>query len=544
MVFTVCIECKERLTEFYEYYKAVKENLESLHALIGQRTLKAEPPAFNKLALQSDASTRPRNLPQPPALTPVPKDEPKFVARTYNPSFIKQEVVEYEDDIEVEVDGVVDESEMVTGDMSDGEEMQMVTEDGKWEVEALEEAESLPEISENMSIKVYEEVEIEPEQLLSQPFNYATHAGRDLYALLGSMENRLDYLRKNGAILLAYDRRRIFYGFVCYMCQMRFSEEFDLQQHLLESHHMDKVVYRCCNTDIMPINQVDHITWHLDPESFKCPVCSRTFTCYSQLRRHFRGACGKANALCADCGEEVPSMQMYSHQKKHQKAAEANGPKPVRLSRVRTFRGVQTKSPYKCDICDRRFPKYCKIKYHIEMQHLKLFKETCELCGKSFINKYSLEGHMKLHGDVQTEECPICGRFVKRLQRHIKLNHETGENIICPDCGRTFPNNLHYIRHKFKEHNKNVYKCQHCGKVFKDKTIMLEHEAAHLGQPMHKCDHCNYRANYKRNLAQHFKKVHYELYLESKRNRLLNEWGPAMGPKYARLEEVQHEYIV
>lgn len=150
---------------------------------------------------------------------------------------------------------------------------------------------------------------------------------------------------------------------------------------------------------------------------------------------------------------------------------------------------------------------------------------------------------MKLHTERQPEECPICGRFVKRLQRHISLNHETNA-VICPECGRTFPNNLHYIRHKHKAHNKQIYKCEFCDKVFKEKTIFVEHRQAHMGGHLYSCEHCLYKANYKRNLLQHFKKAHHELWLETKRNRLLNEWGPTMAPKYARIEEVQQEYVV
>lgn len=504
MVFTVCFACKKRLLEFYDFFRDVRTNLETLHAMLNRENFKKEQEPIELTVKQ----------PPPPS-------------RNYQLDYVKEEVVEFEEDV-IEPDLEVEEPEL--GKIEEEEDTMVI--------EALEEAESLPEIAYMIKLNVEDEDDdVTLEELLNEPFG--CHA-RDYYALLMTPENRIEYLKRNSASLLSYDRRRIFYGFKCYICENRYEEEFDLQQHLLLQHNMEKVLYKCCDTELTPNNQMDHISYHIDPEIYRCPICQLCFIYQAKLRRHFRGRCGKRSGLCSYCGEELLAEKLFSHQRRHEKKDES---KPQVHFLKRPNNQILPKNPYTCDLCGRRFPKYCKIKYHIEMQHLRLMTESCNVCGKTFVNNYSLRGHMKLHEIRQTEECPICGRFVIRLERHIRLNHVT-DAVICPECGKQFTNNLHYLRHKHKAHRNVLFQCEFCLKSFKDKTFMIEHRQTHLSTYLYHCDHCSYKANYKRNLAQHIKKSHYEVYLETKRARLVSEWGPTMAPKYARLEEVQMEQVV
>ena len=53
-------------------------------------------------------------------------------------------------------------------------------------------------------------------------------------------------------------------------------------------------------------------------------------------------------------------------------------------------------------------------------------REICQLCGKTFQDKFALRQHMAVHTGMRPFRCPVChGSFTQKgtLVRHLKLLH-------------------------------------------------------------------------------------------------------------------------
>ncbi|PVH90528.1 hypothetical protein DM02DRAFT_470581, partial [Periconia macrospinosa] len=64
-------------------------------------------------------------------------------------------------------------------------------------------------------------------------------------------------------------------------------------------------------------------------------------------------------------------------------------------------------------------------------------------CGKSFVRKYNMKLHEKLHYPDQAHKCnhQDCTREFARkaeLDRHIKSVHDKKKDLPCIECGEKF----------------------------------------------------------------------------------------------------------
>ena len=95
--------------------------------------------------------------------------------------------------------------------------------------------------------------------------------------------------------------------------------------------------------------------------------------------------------------------------------------------------------------------------------HLKVGHSKCELCNKTFGNKYNLQGHISAVHKKEKFKCEHCElEFTApyTVKKHIKVKH--GEN-------------------------QKGFGCDICGKTFAvDKTIRLHKDMVHLKKRPHK----------------------------------------------------------
>lgn len=72
----------------------------------------------------------------------------------------------------------------------------------------------------------------------------------------------------------------------CHMCKASTFEDFSsLRQHFSEAHNR-AVAIQCCGKVHIGNRAYDHVRWHLDENTFKCPLCPAVKECYRALLDH------------------------------------------------------------------------------------------------------------------------------------------------------------------------------------------------------------------------------------------------------------------
>ena len=113
--------------------------------------------------------------------------------------------------------------------------------------------------------------------------------------------------------------------------------------------------------------------------------------------------------------------------------------------------------------------------------------------------------------------CPECGKeFVNKssLERHIKTLHLVNA-YTCQQCGKLFTRRDTLIRHKCKEPSNT--KCERCGKEFSKKSNLNMHMKSHMNELagpilwIHEGEKVNFVSN-----NNNFGKVDYEEMIDQK----------------------------
>uniref|UniRef100_A0A914D1L6 C2H2-type domain-containing protein n=1 Tax=Acrobeloides nanus TaxID=290746 RepID=A0A914D1L6_9BILA len=102
----------------------------------------------------------------------------------------------------------------------------------------------------------------------------------------------------------------------------------------------------------------------------------------------------------------------------------------------------------------------------------------CEICGKSFEYKSSLEDHQRSHSGDRPFECSVCCKgFKKRsdVVKHEKI-HTDDYPHKCEICNRRFRVQNHLLRHVIIHTGELPYQCQFCEKRFNRMDNQLTHE--------------------------------------------------------------------
>ncbi|GMR55529.1 hypothetical protein PMAYCL1PPCAC_25724, partial [Pristionchus mayeri] len=107
---------------------------------------------------------------------------------------------------------------------------------------------------------------------------------------------------------------------------------------------------------------------------------------------------------------------------------------------------------------------------------------VCSECGKSLINKSSLEFHMRVHTGAKTFICPHCDAyFLNKSHRyyHIRSVHkiQAGRKETVESGSTTTP--------------KKSYACTECGKNLSSKQGLTNHMLQHAGVKPFTCPHCD-----------------------------------------------------
>ncbi|XP_058833769.1 transcription factor grauzone-like [Topomyia yanbarensis] len=292
----------------------------------------------------------------------------------------------------------------------------------------------------------------------------------------------------------------------CDTCATKCSSFQDLQRHSLTKHDKRAYVFCCGLKFCRRPRLVDHIQFHLNPEQFRCGVCSKQFQNTEALQWHkdkVHAADEDKTFQCSMCPKTYSRKRFLTiHEKYH------------RMS-------VQKK--WHCSSCDRYFLYESILKEHQRKVHQKEFKYVCHVCAKGFQILGVYTKHVASHDENAVVEkapkervqCLDCGAWVNKssLRTH-KLGHSSGQQS-CKYCGQECKSVLTLKYHE-AQHRRGDLSCSVCGKTFKRGITLKEHMASHTGEVLYNCDFCDRTFNSNANRASHRKKMHPREWLEDK----------------------------
>lgn len=177
----------------------------------------------------------------------------------------------------------------------------------------------------------------------------------------------------------------------CDLCGWTGHSKIDIEKHMRRLHRSPYCKY--CDVEFD-----NWLSLHLhrvreDHYSKSTKVVRSTTALNSKLSEEYRlqgivrDASHQADLVCEVCGKVVKTKQQLAyHLVVHQDPS--------------TFE-------HKCELCGKRFGRKCSLDDH-RKRHMNIRKFTCVQCNAHFVAKNELRQHMTYHKKVPTESCPEC----------------------------------------------------------------------------------------------------------------------------------------
>lgn len=153
-------------------------------------------------------------------------------------------------------------------------------------------------------------------------------------------------------------------------------------------------------------------------------------------------------------------------------------------------------SLFECYICKCEFNEISYLKTHFTEKHLKNDKLLCELCGLQCSKKYLKEHQKCVHETRQSFVCPLCEkRFIRKLKLkyHLEARHLKQYRRFCLDCGHQFySTGTKYCHKKSCRKSTNQY-CYDCCATFASvNDYKLHREKSHQFKYFKECHKCKW----------------------------------------------------
>ncbi|CAH1778610.1 unnamed protein product [Owenia fusiformis] len=180
---------------------------------------------------------------------------------------------------------------------------------------------------------------------------------------------------------------------------------------------------------------------------------------------------------------------------------------------------------YSCNICGESYATNGSLTRHVTRIHEGNKKFACQFCGRKCFDSTALKYHVMTHTGEKNQVCPMCPyKCIKKAQLigHIKTKHEGTTKkqqkfVVDPEASNTFFCNqcdfsskykgslkMHMMRlHGDGTPHENVI-CPDCGKSFRFKDDLHKHnERVHLKIKRVQCKGCGCQFYTKRDLDHH-----------------------------------------
>lgn len=107
---------------------------------------------------------------------------------------------------------------------------------------------------------------------------------------------------------------------------------------------------------------------------------------------------------------------------------------------------------------------------------------VCEVCGRGFAEKYTMNRHMFTHTRIKPYSCSKCKMSFARsdgLAKHVAAGHRRVDSHHCDVCGGTFSSELSFEQHRREYGNTLPFVCNLCMLAFSQCCHLNYHMKSH-----------------------------------------------------------------
>ncbi|GFO12015.1 Zinc finger protein 845 [Plakobranchus ocellatus] len=274
---------------------------------------------------------------------------------------------------------------------------------------------------------------------------------------------------------------------ICDVCGSAFPYRAYLLVHM-KTHGKDKLngtLYKCdeCGLNAKNTTRLKrHMITHTKEQCYKCCICPKTSSCFSTAQKHFMFHRRNGMLKCTCCNTHFPNRQALAS---HQLAV----------------------MEIKCELCGQEFPNRTSRTLHLKSDHPQQILR-CHLCVRVYTNQAEFANHMAYHENNKKKQCPVCGKFVSRMDKHL-LSHRTLQEMdeselwMCHKCPMKFKLKSSFIRHLASHSEERNFHCHLCPKAFTSGSELGRHLRRHSSLTPYQCQECGKWFRERRNLKSH-----------------------------------------
>lgn len=296
-----------------------------------------------------------------------------------------------------------------------------------------------------------------------------------------------------------------FYNLSCELCGFTFKRVNELLRHQKSQHKITPYI-SCCSTKLTKLPGIIwHFVRHIEPEAFKCEICS-----YSVSRPKF--------LECHRQTHSDPSEKQFSCDKCNKRFIWKGA------LRAHLMNHQSERRDFLCPICKRKYLSSGSLSWHKKTAHASettatvKTKNLCEICSKTFATLTSYKEHKLTHSEESEKLqlcCPKCGKWLKNqrcLKSHMQLH--TDVDFKCSSCSYTTKKENLLRNHEITRHtSERPFSCDECDKTFKVKRALTVHKAQNHTEGAKSgrtCEFCNKTFGSSTNYYTHRKNLHPE----------------------------------
>ncbi|KAH0561781.1 hypothetical protein KQX54_019413 [Cotesia glomerata] len=252
--------------------------------------------------------------------------------------------------------------------------------------------------------------------LVLNPHNFQEELKKSKVQIKRSKKYECDYCKhkfshKNA--LLVHINKHMTTKYRCEICSKSYISKEGLSLHT--ARHTGDMPYECeiCASKFgVKFTYDNHMRIHNGEKPFACNVCSSKFREKSQLTVHQRIHSGDKPYTCNFCSAKFRhSGNLKAHIRTHTNerpfscekcSAKFRDPSTLRRHK-QIHSGEKREKRYSCEICSCKLRDSYNLKIHIR-RHTGERPFACQICFLKFIEKRSLNKHMKIHQKKIKEE--------------------------------------------------------------------------------------------------------------------------------------------